>query len=147
MTLRMLVPASMAALLLALGGCATNPHVWAATDANTYSPPSQGYSVTLPRGWLEYSTEDWKATLLTRHGSDLDSIRIIRDENAKAFPVTKKAATPGEDPGQLADDLMGEIKAESGVTDFLVLTNEPASLGGQDSVHLVTEFSTTEGVH
>jgi hypothetical protein len=147
MTIRMLLPAAGACLLLSLGGCVTAPHVWAATDANTYSPPAQGYAVTLPQGWLENSSNDYTVTLLTRHGSDLDSIRIIRYDNDKAFPQTKKSSTPGENPGQLADDLMAEIKAESGITGFEVVTNEPSKLGGQDGVHLLTEFSDSEGVH
>ncbi|HEY3645420.1 MAG TPA: hypothetical protein VGM16_08790 [Gammaproteobacteria bacterium] len=146
MTLRILWLAPLTALLLSLGGCAT-PHVWEKTNANTYSPPSQGYAVTLPQGWLEDSSPDWTVTLLTRHGSDLDSIRIIRYENDKAFPETKKGATPGESPGQLADDMMAEIKAESGITGFQIITNEPGTLGGQNGVHLLTEFSDTEGVH
>lgn len=147
MILRMLWLASAASLTLALSGCVTAPHVWAATDANTYSPPSQGYAVTLPLGWLEDSSTDWTTTVLTRHGYNLDSMRIIRYENDKAFPETKKGATPGENPEQLSDDLLAEIKSESGITGFQVLTNEPGSLGGQYGVHLVTEFSDTEGVH
>src|SRR5579872_3834938 len=131
MMLRMLWLASVASLTLALGGCASAPHAWAATDANTYSPPSQGYAVSLPQGWLEDSSTDYSVTLLTRHGSDLDTIRVIRYENDKAFSETKKGATPGENPGQLADDMMAEIKAESGITGFKVLLNEPGSLGGQ----------------
>lgn len=147
MNLRILWLAALAALSLCLSGCVAVPHVWAKTDANTYSPPSQGYAVTLPQGWLDISSNDWTVTLLTRHGSDLDSIRIIRYENDKAFPDTKKGATPGENPGQLADDMMAEIKAETGISAFQVITNEPATLGGQNGVHLLTEFSDTEGVH
>ena len=147
MTMRMSVRAGALCLLLSLGGCVGVPHVWTATDAKTYSPPKQGYAVTLPLGWLEDSSQDYSLTLLTRHGSSLDSIRLIRYDNDKAFPETKKSATPGENPGQLADDLMAEIKAESGITGFQVLTNEPAKLGGQDGVHVLTEFSDPEGVH
>ena len=146
MNLRILWLATLAALSLSLSGCVAMPHEWAKTDTKPYSPPSQGYAVTLPPGWLDISSHDWSVTLLTRHGSDLDNIRIIRYDNDKAFKETKKGATPGESPGQLADDMMAEIKAESGISGFQVITNEPGVLGGQNGVHLLTEFSDTEGV-
>ena len=147
MTLRMLLLASVAALLLTLGGCVTAPHQWTATGDDPYSPPAQGYAVMLPQGWVEVSSNDYSGTIVSRHGLDLEIIRIIRANNDKAFPSLKKSAAPDEEPGQLADDLIAEIKTESDLTGFQVLTNEPSTLAGKVGIHLVIEFSNSEGVH
>lgn len=137
------------ALGLPLAGCAQlmGQHGWQATNAAPYSPPSQGYSVTLPPGWVRASSNDYSTTLLSRHGFDLESIRIGRANDDKAFPVLKKGATPDEAPQELADDLVAEIKRESGLIGFEVITNEPASIGGHNGIHLVIEYHTSDGVH
>jgi hypothetical protein len=142
----MLLLASAASLLLLLGGCVTAPHQWTATGATPYGPPSQGYAVMLPQGWVEISSRDYSGTIVSRHGLDLEIIRIVRTDNDKAFPVLKKSASPDEEPGQLADDLIAEIKTESGITGFKLVTNEPTTLAGKVGIHLVIEFSNTEGV-
>jgi hypothetical protein len=149
MTTRTPSLACAACLLLPLGGCAQfmGPHGWKATDTGAYRPPSQGYSVTLPQGWVVTSSNDYSTTMLSGHGMDLESIRILHTKNDKAFPALKKSASPDEQPGELADDLIAEIKSESGVIGVQLVTNEPATLGGKVSIHVVIEYSTSEGLH
>jgi hypothetical protein len=136
-------------LLTPLVGCAQlmGPHGWKATDTAAYSPPYQGYSVTLPPGWVKSSSNDFSATLLSRDGFDLESIRIGRANNDKAFPALKKGATPDEPTEELADDLIAEIKRESGLVGFQLVKNEPAALGGKNGIHLLIEYSSPDGVH
>lgn len=139
--------APLAVCLLMLGGCASfGPHGWEAAGSAPYSVPSQGYVVTLPQGWIEESNNGYSAMILSRHGLDLESIHITRGDNDKAFPSLKKSASPDEAPGDLADDLIAEIKSESGDVGFQIVKNEPAMVGGKSAIHLLIEYRTPDGV-
>lgn len=148
MTIRMLLSVGAACLTLSLAGCAQmGPHSWKATNGSAYSPPGQGYSVMLPPGWVSASSNDYADTRLSRHGFDLESIGVRRASNDKAFPALKKGATPDESAEELADDLVAEMKKEAGLVSFVLVTNEPATIGGRKGVHLLVEYSNADGVH
>ncbi|MGE5625499.1 MAG: PsbP-related protein [Bacillota bacterium] len=139
---------SIAALaLLPLGGCVPMQHKWTEVQAPDYSQPTQGYAAALPHGWIEISSPDNSGTIVSRHGPDLDNIRITRVNNDKAFPVLKKSAAPDEQPADLAQDLVAEFKNEAGDMGLQIITNEPVQVGGKNGVHLLLEYGTSSGVH
>lgn len=136
----------LAAMFLLLQACAIQPPTWKATSNERYVSSKQGFSAELPPGWIQISSHDESSTLVSANGPELDLITLLRRDNAKAFPGTKKEASPTELPGDLAADFIAESKTE-GNSNVQVVTNEPATLAGKDGFRVVMEFTTSSGVH
>ena len=136
----------LAAMFLLMQACAIQPPSWKATSNERYVSSKVGFSAQLPPGWIQISSHDESSTLVSANGPELDLISLLRRDNAKAFPSTKKEASPTELPGDLAADFIAESKTE-GNSNVQVVTNEPAILAGKDGFRVVMEFTTTSGVH
>lgn len=135
----------LAATSLLLQACVNQPPKWEAASSGRYVSYKQGFSAELPPRWLQLSSHDGSATLVSADGPELDLIDLHRWENDKAFQRIKKAASPTELPGDLAADFIAEGKTE-GNSNVQVIVNEPATLGGKDGFRVVMEFSTPGGV-
>ena len=136
---------ALAFAALALSGCAPS---WKMVRQNNASQAvsAQGYSVTLPQGWMTIAPGNKAITLVTHDGELLDFIRVGREDNDKALAAIKKAASPTELPADLATDFIAAAKTSTALSNLTVVKNEPVSFGGHDGFHLVMTFSNADGV-
>ncbi len=134
---------AIAVVLVALGGCAIT---WQAVKEPAYTNTKQGYTVTLPAGWLQLTSTDESGVLLSHDGVLLNLIHIQRVDNAKAFPHIKKEASPDLLSAELAANYIAEGTARQATENREILQNEPATVGGKDGFHVSMEFRTKEGL-
>ena len=127
---------------LAAAGCATTG------DGNWHDVPSTPVAhrhapceITLPAGWIFLQTRQGdRGDLLiaTRRGVALQSIRLTRLDNDKAFPAIEKPASPDMPGEELARRYVQDWAARFELDVVDVIESSPAELGGMKGfrVHL-----------
>jgi hypothetical protein len=109
--------------------------------------PDKSYTVDLPIGWIKQETVDKRSMLASRDGFLLEFVAITKRPLKQAFPKTKKAATPGMLPAELAELEIAEIKSQDQFTAALdVAENEPAEIGGQEGFQVRVRYKNIRGL-
>lgn len=128
---------------LILAGCVPPA---ARVDTPRTEALDKSYSVDLPTGWIRQYTPE-KNILASRDGYLLEAIAVVRRPLKEAFPRTKKAATAGMLPSELAELEIAELKTRDELTAALtVLENEPALLSGKEGFRLKVTYNNPRGL-
>jgi len=127
---------------LALAGCAS----WVVIQAETPPYEDETYQIQLPPGWVRAMFEQ-EAVALTRDGHHLELIFVQRTPHAKAFKRIKKPASGDLLPSELAELALSEQKAaDPALSTLVILSNQPAMLGGRLGFRLHLRFTTPKGL-
>lgn len=128
--------------VLVLAGCAN----WEVIQAQTPPYEDETYRIELPEGWVRAMFER-EAVALTRDGHHLELIYVQRKPNAKAFKRIKKEAGKDLLPSELAELALSEQKAaDPALATLVILSNQPALLGGRLGFRLHLRFTTPKGL-
>jgi len=126
--------------LVFLAAC--TPPSWQLVETSHLQEPSGGFAADFPVGWAHFSIAD--TILASRDGVGLHFIKVHRWDLDKAFQQTKSKATAEMLPSELADAIIGELKADSEVIE--ILDNRPAQIDGSKGVRLYLRFASQEGL-
>ena len=147
-------------LALLTSGC-MQPKKWTLTDDMNGVVKSKSFQMTVPERWVRLTTPlTWEyveidgenqsmlleAMTVTRDGTDLQSINIIRRYPDNAFPTIKKKSRANMLPPEVADLYVSELRKRSGLERLKVLTNKPAKVGGKDAFRLVMQYKNDDGL-
>lgn len=128
--------------LLVLTACVTT---WKPIAEPEFISAKDSYSVTLPSDWIEYALVK-DALVITKDGTDLQTIKVIRDDHKMAFEKIEKSSNANMLPQEVAENLIAEIKASYSLDNINVLSNDPAALDGQPGYRLLMEYKTDRGL-
>ena len=134
---------AMVALCAALAGCIPAP---ARVDTPRTEGPDKAYTVDLPTGWIKQYTAE-NNLIVSRDGYLLQTLAVVRRPLKHAFERTKKDASDGMLPSELAELEIAEIKARDELTEALtVLENEPALVGGLEGFRVRVSYRNPRGL-
>lgn len=126
-----------------VSGCVPMP---ARVDTPRTEALDKSYALELPLGWIRQYTQE-KNLIASRDGFLLQAIGVVRRPLKQAFVRTKKAATPGMLPSELAELEIAELKSRDELTAALtVLENEPAALSGKEGFRLKVAYNNARGL-
>jgi hypothetical protein len=132
-----------APLLLALVACATaRPPVWVPTEA-TFKAPASGFELEPPPGWMRRNfTDGTESFIATRDGTPLQRIVAGSIEPGKPLGIGggKRTFAAGMSTAELSELVVDDLRALERLSDFAVLENAPATLGGRSGFHVVAAF-------
>lgn len=129
-------------LLASLAGCTT----WTRVDSsNQVETRTSDYSVELPLGWVKFSDSS-SGTFITRDGPALNAIVISRQPHDAKLPRTKRTTRADMLPHELAELALAEWKSNESTANLEVVSNTPASLGGQPAVRLHIRYKNERGL-
>ncbi len=129
-------------LLLAATGCATTGDgSWQDAPPTPVAHRHAACEITLPAGWIFLQRRQGDAgdlLIATRRGVALQSIRLTRLDNDKAFPAIEKPASPDMPGEELARRYVQDWAARFELDVVDVIESSPAELGGEAGfrVHL-----------
>jgi hypothetical protein len=128
---------------LVASGCAPTP---ARVETPRIEALDKSYAVELPTGWIRQYTAE-KNLIASRDGFLLQTIALVRRPLKEAFPRTKKVATTGMLPSELAELEIAELKLRGELTAALtVLENEPAALSGKEGFRVKVAYNNARGL-
>lgn len=130
-------------LVVALSGCVPPP---ARVDVARTEGQDKSYAVDLPVGWIRHYLQN-NSLVASRDGFDLQTIGVAHLPLDGAFPKTKRKATDGMLPSELAEMQIAELKTTAEQMAALDVTeNEPASLDGRDGFRVRLRYRTPRGL-
>lgn len=136
MSHRPLTILALTALLFA--GCQTwNP------GGSTYTEKKGKFSVTAPAGW-QYATTLGPDFLTSKDGPVLQRIAVEHRELDKALPNSKRPLSATIDAFQLAEAIIGDLRADRNLLAFTLTENTPATIGGVSGCKLTYTFETAD---
>jgi hypothetical protein len=129
-------------MLASLAACTT----WTRVDSsNRVETRTSDYSVELPLGWVKFSDSS-SSTFITRDGPALNAIVISRQPHDVKLPRTKRTTSADMLPHELAELALAEWKSNDATANLEVISNTPASLGGQPAVRLHIRYKNERGL-
>lgn len=129
-------------LLASLTACTP----WARVDSSSrVETRSSDYSVELPLGWVK-ATDSSNGTFITRDGPALNAIVIYRQPHDVKLPRTKRTSSADMLPHELAELALAEWKSNDATAHLEVISNAPATLGGQPAVRLHIRYKNERGL-
>jgi len=129
-------------LLASLAACTTMTRV---DSSNRVETRTSDYSVELPLGWVKF-TDSSSGTFITRDGPALNAIVISRQPHDVKLPRTKRTTRADMLPHELAELALAEWKSNDATANLEVVSNTPASLGGQPAVRLHIRYKNERGL-
>ncbi|MDP2029037.1 MAG: hypothetical protein Q8K12_05320 [Thiobacillus sp.] len=129
-------------LLASLAACTTMTRV---DSSNRVETRSSDYSVELPLGWVKFSDSS-SNTFITRDGPALNAIAISRQPHDVKLPRTKRTTSADMLPHEFAELALAEWKSYESTANLEVVSNTPASLGGQPAVRLHIRYKNERGL-
>lgn len=129
-------------LLASLAACTTMTRV---DSSNRVETKTSDYSVELPLGWVKF-TDSSSGTFITRDGPALNAIFITRQPHDVKLPRTKRTTSADMLPHELAELALAEWKSNDATANLEVVSNTPATLGGQPAVRLHIRYKNERGL-
>jgi hypothetical protein len=102
------------------------------------------YSIQLPGGWKELDFPD--GTLITKDGAFSQYIMVQQRPIEKPFQTTGRVLAGSMEPQDVAEVLMHEMEADTGVIGFQLVEYSPASVSGRDGFRMVFRYRTRAGI-
>jgi hypothetical protein len=129
-------------LLASLTACTP----WTRIDSTSrVETRSSDYTVELPVGWVK-ATDSSNGTFITRDGPALNAIVIYRKPHDAKLPRTKRTTNADMLPHELAELALAEWRSTNATANLEVISNSPATLGGQPAVRLHIRYKNERGL-
>lgn len=129
-------------LILLVAGCAP----WSAVDPNSrFIRVKDDYSLEAPLGWVRRNYDIYDV-FLSRDGPLLNFIAIDREKHDRELPRTKRKTSADLLPQEVAELVIAEQKSVDSRGSFMVLSNQPATLGGKPAVRVHTRWKNGRGL-
>ena len=123
-------------------GCVTV--TWTKIGGQIFSNDEK-YEVELPQGWRRFvpARED---LAVTRDGLMLQSVRVGRWPVEKDPPHTKRKMAKGMLPEEAAELVIDDFRSDNSISNFQVVYNGPAEVGGHRGFKLVYTYQTKDNL-
>ena len=132
-TMRKLIPILITPVCLSLlGGCAPT---WKMTKSTL---KSSGYTSIAPFEWM--IVQKGAVTVLSRHGTEIERIIIIRDPIGEAFPHTTYTTRPDMLPHELGELIYLRKRAIPGVFNVVVTRQSIEEVDGNPAIRVEMNY-------
>ena len=128
------------AVLALASGCAP----WTAVGGK-YVESSENYEADLPNGWKKENLNR-NFLRITKDGIGLQQIAVGRWSVDKDLPHTKRKFSPGMLPQEVADLVIDDFRSDNDRTDYEVVDNSPAKVGGHSGFKITYTYRTKAGL-
>jgi len=128
------------------GGCATQSVTWSSIEENARTAQIGRYSVELPGGWMQLKSGQSDRHVVSRDGTNLQMIEIVKTKPEAAFPNLKRGVPSGALPSERAELQIANMRAGQGLADLSVVKNEPIAIAGTTGYSLLTRFKNSRGL-
>jgi hypothetical protein len=137
----------LSVLTATLAGCATSSApTWSSIEESARTAQIGRYSVELPGGWMQFKSDQSDRCLVSRDGTNLQLIEIVRTKPEEAFPNLKRGVPAGAPPSELAELQVANMRASQGWGDLKVAKNESIAIAGTTGYSLLTQFKSSRGL-
>jgi len=137
---------ALSVLTAALAGCATQSATWSSIEESARTAQIGRYSVELPGGWMQLKSDQGDRHVVSRDGTNLQLIEIVRTKPEEAFPNLKRGVPSGALPSELAELQIANMRAGQGLANLSVVRNEPIAIAGTTGYSLLTQFKNSRGL-
>lgn len=137
---------SCVVLAAAAAGCATQSATWSSVEPNASVVQVGRYSIALPEGWMQLKGGQDDRHLVSRDGTNLQWIEVVRTLPDNAFPTLKRGVPSGALPSELAELQLANMRAIPGMDNLNVVQNEPFGIAGTTGYVLLTRFKNSRGL-
>jgi hypothetical protein len=137
---------ALAFLTAALAACATSSATWSSIGDDARTARIGRYRAELPAGWMQLKGDQSDRYVVSRDGTNLQVIEIVRTKPEEAFPNLKRGVPAGAQPSELADLQVANMRASQGWGDLKVAKNEPMTIAGNTGYSLLAEFKNARGL-
>jgi hypothetical protein len=120
-------------LAVTLAACAHGP-----------SKPASTFNVAVPEGWRSINSEE-PMLFLTKDGGYKQFVLIRERPLDEPFTFSKRAMRDGMKPEEAAEVIVGEIAADTNITNFSLLENVPARIAGHSGFRLTFIYTDADG--
>jgi len=118
---------------------------WSSIEESARTAQIGRYSVELPGGWMQLKGGQSDRHVVSRDGTNLQLIEIVRTKPEEAFPDLKRGMPSGALPSELAELQIANMRA-GGVANLSVVKNEPMAIAGTTGYSLLTRFKNSRGL-
>jgi hypothetical protein len=147
-------------IALLTSACAPTPY-WTLTDKSNRQVRSVSYEFTVPVGWVrttkpqdhEVVDVDGESEMVpvegmavTRDGTGIHAINIMRRYADTAFPSLKKKSRDSMLPPEAAELYLSELRKRSGLERLSMVSNKPARIGGKQGFQLLMQYKNNDGL-
>jgi hypothetical protein len=119
---------------------------WSSTGESARTAQIGRYSVELPGGWMQLKGGQADRCLVSRDGTNLQMIEIVRTKPEEAFPALKRGVPSGALPSELAELEIADMRTGRGLANLSVVKNEPIAIAGTTGYSLLTRFKNPRGL-
>ncbi len=109
-----------------------------------YESRSLNFSLTLPRGWMRWNTNEY--LLVTRDGVLLQNILIKKIRVGEPLSHTQKKVLKGMLAQEVAEIVLDDIRSDAAVLDFELVENAPAEVDDMPGFRAVFTFRNMDGL-
>ncbi len=132
----------LAASVLFLSGCAIlSP--WTQLRNAEYKDGARDFAAVVPVGWMRFNLPAY--FIMTKDGTVLDKIVVDRRKFNSKLEFTKKVYTKDMVPQDLAEVEIDNLRASGQFSRVEVLSNTPATIGGQEGFRIEYTYVVTNG--
>lgn len=123
--------------LFLLGACA----VWKPVEGPLQM---ENYSVEVPDGWMRFDTDAY--VMISRDGPFLQYVLLQERPLRQPFRHTRKTFSPEMLAPDAARIVIDDLQADPALSDFEILSNEPAVIDEQEGFKLVFRYHNRNGL-
>ena len=136
-----------------LGACAGHQASWSMAESKQ-SVDNDQIGVEWPKSWMiftpaeadEKAKEEGLLVMVTRDGTDLQAMILKKRPTAQGFANTKKRASPGIPPQDLAEIVLDDIRSNPLFIDPQLIETSPSTLGGVPGFKLSIRYRNKAGL-
>jgi hypothetical protein len=129
---------SVIILAAGLHGCAT---AWRPVQGRLVS---SRWSIQAPEGWMRLDAPNYE--MISKDGPYLQYIFIQERPLAAGFNHTRQHLERGMLPHEMARVILDDLRADTQISGFTLLSNTPAQVGGLPGFRLVYSYRDRQGV-
>ncbi len=115
-----------------------------AACAHGPSKPAANYKLAIPEGWKTINSEE-PMLFLTKEGGYKQFVLVRERPLGEPFTFSKRAIVAGMKPEEAAELVVGEIAADTNITNFSLLENVPARVADNNGFRLVFLYTDADG--
>ncbi|MFP4240659.1 MAG: hypothetical protein ACLFTW_01695 [Chitinispirillaceae bacterium] len=117
---------------------------WKVTESQKPLVSGDGYSIDLPPRWMVY--EEQGVTLLTRHGAPMDLIQLKKIPLNSSLPHTTRAIDSLMQVYEVAEVVVGNLRAAPGIYDLTLKELSPAQIDGNEGFLVRFSYALENGM-
>lgn len=146
MRLRNISLMAVAVGIALFAGCG-GPASWQiAQPGHNKFPGRLGFSVDIPENWMTFADQPSRTLLLSRHSMLMDLVQITRYPLPASFGYTNRTINAHMKTYEVAEVVIGNLRASSGTIDVAIEELAPYIIGGREGFRIFGRYGMENGL-